>query len=140
MLQQLAQRYYLEGNYNCAEAVLRAANDAYALGLSQDALRLAGGFGGGMGAGETCGALSGAIMALSALLIEDRAHVTPDFRETCAAFLARFGEAFGSLVCRDIKPRCVREGCRCLEAVLRAAALLEDFLADLPPKDGDASA
>ena len=134
MLREKAEKYYLEGNYNCAEAVLRAANEVYALALDEDALRLAGGFGGGMGAGETCGALSGAVMALSALLIKDRAHTTPDFREACAAYVARFGAEFGSLACREIKPRCAREGYRCLEAVLRAASLLEDFVAELPQK------
>ena len=30
MLREKAEKYYLEGDYNCAEAILRAANDAYA--------------------------------------------------------------------------------------------------------------
>ncbi len=52
MFRERAEKYYLEGDYNCAEAILRAANDACALGLREDALRLAGGFGGAWAAGK----------------------------------------------------------------------------------------
>ena len=33
MLRETAKKYYLEQNYNCAESVLRAANEEYGLGL-----------------------------------------------------------------------------------------------------------
>lgn len=133
MLREIAGRYYLEGDYNCAEALLRAANDAYALGLSEDALRLMGGYGGGFGCGETCGALCAALAALSAALVEGRAHATPGFREACTEYVADFHEAFGSLMCREIKPHCAREGRRCVIAVERAADLLEAFFARFTP-------
>ena len=32
------KEYYLGGNFNCAESVLRAANDEYGLGLDEKAL------------------------------------------------------------------------------------------------------
>ena len=48
MLQERAKQYY-DQDYNCAETILRAANDEYQLGLDEAALRLAAGFGGGMG-------------------------------------------------------------------------------------------
>lgn len=43
------RRYYLEKDYNCAETILRAANEEYHLGLNEDSFRLVSGFGGGMG-------------------------------------------------------------------------------------------
>ena len=42
------RRYYLEKDYNCAETILRAANEEYHLGLNEDSFRLVSGFGGGM--------------------------------------------------------------------------------------------
>lgn len=128
MLKEKAEKYYLEGDYNCAEAILRAANDAYALGLDDAALRLVGGFGDGMSRGEVCGALSGAMAAIGALMIESRAHATPGFKETCAQYVARFEERLGGIDCRDLKPKYAREGCRCVDAVALGAETLEEFL------------
>ena len=34
------RRYYLEKDYNCAETILRAANEEYHLGLNEDSFRL----------------------------------------------------------------------------------------------------
>jgi len=52
-------------NMNCAERILRGANEAYGLGLSDEALKVSAPFGGGMGIGSVCGAITGAIMVLS---------------------------------------------------------------------------
>lgn len=132
MLKERAAAYYLEQDYNCAEAVLRAANDEYRLGLDEKAMKLAGGFGGGLGCGETCGALCGAVAALSAAMIEVRAHATPGLKEACAAYVAKFRETLGSLDCRDIKERYREEGRRCARAVEAAASLLEESFPELP--------
>ena len=128
MLRERAEKYYLEGDYNCAEAILRAANDACALGLREDALRLAGGFGGGMGRGEACGALCGAMAVISAVLIETRAHATPGVKQKCADYVARFEGRLGGIDCRDLKPKYARDGRRCADAVALGAELLEEFL------------
>ncbi len=131
MLKQTVKRYYLEGDYNCAEAILRAANDEFRLGLDEKALKVVAGYGGGLGCGETCGALCGALAAISAALVDERAHVTPGFKDACAGFVARFGEALGSLDCRDIKERFAREGRRCTDTVEITAELLEQHLNNL---------
>ena len=34
------RRSYLEKDYNCAETILRAANEEYLLGLNEDSFRL----------------------------------------------------------------------------------------------------
>lgn len=75
MLVKNIEKYYSkEYDLNCAEAVLYAANETYDLGLDAKALKLAAGFGGGMNINGPCGALTGAVMALGALYIKERAH------------------------------------------------------------------
>ena len=44
--------YFIEKDNNCAEAMLRALNDEYCLGIPDDSVKLVGGFGGGMGCGK----------------------------------------------------------------------------------------
>ncbi len=60
MIRDFVETYYLEGDYNCAETLLLAANDAYALGLPEGAHRLVSAFGAGMGCERACGAVCGA--------------------------------------------------------------------------------
>lgn len=127
MLRDIAQGYYTQG-YNCAEAMLRAINDTWALRLSDDSLRLAAGFGGGMGCEDACGAMTGAVVGLSALLVEDRAHTTPGFGALCADWVAAFMRDLGSSSCADLKPIFKTEETGCLETVLRAADSFEDFM------------
>ena len=64
---EIARQYFLNG-YNCAQAVALAFCDELAL-PPETALRLVSGFGGGMGhTKNTCGAITGAVMALSAIV------------------------------------------------------------------------
>ena len=128
MLRETAKKYYLEQNYNCAESVLRAANEEYGLGLDEGALKLMAGFGGGMGCGGVCGALSGGIAALSKLRVSDRAHTTPGFSGECAGVVAAFEEKAGSCQCSELKARFFREGTRCLDTVEIGCQALEEYL------------
>ena len=79
MLVKAAEKYYFDMDYNCAESVLMAANDAYGLGLEKDA-------------------------GLGLSLVEERAHATDGFRERCAAFAAAFEAELGSQLCSAVKP------------------------------------
>ena len=47
MLKEKALSYY-DADYNCAESILRGGNDAYGLGLDENALKVIAGFGGGI--------------------------------------------------------------------------------------------
>ena len=67
MLKEKAKFYYGTEGKNCAEGILLAANDAYALNLTDTDIQLFSGFGGGMGCGSTCGSLTGAIAVLGKL-------------------------------------------------------------------------
>ena len=40
--------YFIEKDNNCAEAMLRALNDEYCLGIPEDSVKLVGGFGGSL--------------------------------------------------------------------------------------------
>ena len=125
------ERLYLEKDYNCAESVLRGADQAFGLKLPEAGLKLAGGFGGGFGCGHTCGALCGAIAAISACKIKSRAHEDPAFKDVCAGFTARFQAELGGLLCSELKPRYQQEGKRCLAVVEKTMALLEQYRTEM---------
>lgn len=132
MLADVAERYFLQGDFNCAESVLLAANDVYELGLDKDSChRLVSAFGGGMGCGLLCGAIAGAMAALGQAAVTERAHVTEGFKDLCADTAAKMEEALGSVNCSVIKPAFFVEGRRCAETVRRAADVLEKQMAQL---------
>ena len=125
------QEIFLDGNYNCAEAVLLWANERYGLHVAPADVRLVSGFGGGLGCGENCGALLGAMAALSKVLVADRAHLTPGFREACAGLVGRFRADLGSIECEALKEKYRRPDVRCLYVVERAAAVLNEYMQTL---------
>ena len=122
---------FLDGNYNCAEAVLLWASRRYGLNVAPEDVRLVSGFGGGLGCGENCGALLGALAALSKVMVQDRAHVTPGFKEACAGLVDRFRADLGSVQCVELKEKYRRPDVRCLYVVERAAAILDQYIHSL---------
>ena len=129
MLADVAEKYFLEGDFNCAESVLLAANDVYELGLDKENChRLVSAFGGGLGCGMLCGAIAGAMAALGQVAVKERAHVTEGFKDLCAQTAAELKEALGDVNCDVIKPLLFVEGRRCAETVRRAADVLEKKL------------
>ncbi len=129
LLEDKATEYY-RADYNCAEALMRAINDVYALALSQESLRLVSGFGGGMGCQRACGALCSGIAALGPLKVQGRAHTTEGFGALCAAWVDAFIRDLGSDLCSDLKPLYRREGSGCLKTVQIGAVAFERFLAE----------
>lgn len=126
MLADVAERYFLEGDFNCAESVLLAANEVYDLGLNKENCHLlVSAFGGGLGCGLLCGAIAGAMAALGQEAVNGRAHVTEGFKELCADTAAKMEAALGGVNCSVIKPVLFVEGRRCAETVRRAANVLE---------------
>ena len=73
MLKEYALHYYGQG-YNCAESLVYGANTAWNLNLDENACHLMAGLGGGLQVGDVCGALSGAVCALSCLIVKTKAH------------------------------------------------------------------
>lgn len=74
-LSQLIKDGYMEKHdLSCSEAILHGANQVYDLGVDEKALHMAGGFGAEMGVGSVCGTLTGGIMVLGVLFVDDRVH------------------------------------------------------------------
>lgn len=131
MLRDHVETYYFDQNYNCAEALLRAANDYYALGLDENALRLVAGFGGGMQTGNVCGTVLSAISIFSEKYVQTRAHESEDIKPVTQKFLRRFREALnGSLLCKDLKASYFEPEKRCVHTVLTACDVLEQVMDD----------
>lgn len=128
MLKERAERYYNEGNYNCAETILRAANDEYKLGLDEASMKLVAGFGGGMGCGQACGALCGGICAISAAEVADRAHTTPALRPKTAKLVAAFRRILGDTQCKNLMVKYKKPDTRCLETVLLGCEALAEVM------------
>ena len=96
---------YFFGGYNCAQSVFAAFHEEMGLGEAE-ALRLASSMGGGVGGlREVCGAFTGMSLVMGAL----RGYDTPDDPEAkkdhyarIQALGARFSDAYGTLICRDL--------------------------------------
>ena len=102
-----AKALFLEG-YNCAQAVLCAFTDVTGLDMDTSA-RLASSFGGGLARlREVCGTVSAAAMVLGMA----RGYADPKDPQAKKAhyervrdFAARFKEAEGAIVCRELLAR-----------------------------------
>lgn len=127
MMKENVRGYFLEKDFNCAETTLRVINDRYGLGLKEEDFKLVSGFGAGCGYGIICGALAGGIAAMGAMMVPQRAHATPGFKECCGEYCKRFEETLGSTACCDLRPKYFREDIRCAEAIEAAAECFESF-------------
>lgn len=132
-MNEKVEKYFLEKDFNCAESMVGILNETYGLGLDEKDFTLVSGFGGGCGCGHICGALAGCIAVLGKMQVTQRAHVTPGFKETCAAFCTRFEEDLGSSLCRELKPKYFAEGIRCAKLLDRATECFEAFAQDQNP-------
>lgn len=139
---ELAGKCFKEG-YNCAESVARAFRDMLNLNVSDEALRMASGFGGGLGhAGCMCGALSGATMVLGMLQgrnskEQNRGPIYSSAQE----FHSIFSEEFGAACCRVLNPHefgSQEQRHTCLKITGTTAELLAKYLEDkqLIPEKG----
>ena len=115
-------------DYNCAEKIVRGANIAYDLGLSEDAMRMMGGFGGGMGLGEACGTVTGAVAVISGMLIKERAHATPELKAATQHFINQFRERMGDEIeCRNLRPKYRTKEAGCDKVIIAAAEVLDEL-------------
>ena len=90
LLSLLQKGFGNDTDLNCAEKILYGASWAYNLKLSPEALKLAAGFGGGMGVESTCGAITGGVMVLSHLYVEQRAHESGRIKVLTGEFIETF--------------------------------------------------
>lgn len=125
-------------NMNCAERILRGANEAYKLGLSEEALKLSAPFGGGMGIASVCGAITGAIMALSAMYCVGTEKNTPLKDEITIPFIKKVRFDMGGVDCKELKPKYAIKGAphACDPTVFRIAELFDEYVEELKVKQG----
>ncbi len=131
---EAVKKDFTERDLNYSESTLDGANESLGLGLSEDEIRLVGGFGAGLGCGRLCGALAASIAVISKLMIKDRAHATPGLKEACAGYVKLFENEFGGTECDDLKARLVPPGQRCVNIISRNAQMLEEYLDTLDRK------
>lgn len=126
-MRENVREYFLNQDFNCAETTLRIINDRYGLGLEEKDFKLVSGYGAGCGCGIICGALAGGISALGSMMVPQRAHATPGFKEACGEYCKKFEDALGSTNCAELRPKYFKEGIRCAEAIEAAADCFEAF-------------
>jgi len=124
-----------KAGYNCAESVVRTFRDFYKLDISDEALKMASGFGGGLGhAGCMCGALSGATMVIG--MLQGRANKEQSKDPVYASaqeFHGIFTEEFGAACCRVLNPHefgSQEQRRTCLKITGTTAELLLNYLSD----------
>lgn len=152
IIEQAAQdgKNYFRQGLNCTECVLCSFMDKYDTELPREIMALATGFGGGMGhTKNTCGAITGAVMALSAVV----GRKDPFQKETPAeriqelkgiyaivGDMVREIEAhYGTLICRELsdplgafegkarKKNCMEIIGYCSGLVMKYTALAEEM-------------
>lgn len=127
-------REYLENEFlyredwNCAEHMLIGADRVYGLKLDREAYKLAAGFGGGMAVGGICGALTGAIMALGMLFVQERAHESEKIKALTAELIGRYRQKMGEVDCIPLKEHYRTEEIKCRDVILEAASILDDIV------------
>lgn len=129
MLSELIEQGFgNEQDFNCAEKILYAANEAYALNLGPEALRLSAGFGGGMGVGAACGALTGGLMALSHMFVKDHAHESKLIKKLSQELFASYRREMGDVDCAHLKAKYRTPETQCTNVILAAAKALEAII------------
>lgn len=126
-LKEAALHYYIDGNYNCSEAILRGANDFYKLGLTEAEFKLLAPFGAGCCSGSLCGAIAGGIATIGALRTEDKWRGSASAALT-KSFVTLCRERLSSELCKEIKSAHHTEKLRCAKVVEIAAETLNEVL------------
>lgn len=136
MLKDLLGKYYFEGNYNCAETILRAGNDYYNLGLYDRDMIMVAAYGAGIQTGSTCGAVLAGASILSMKYVEAKAHESEDIRPVVNKLIKSFNNEYSSILCKDIKPQSFKPEYRCLKTIETACDLLEKVIAEYEAEKG----
>ena len=134
MLKDLYEKYYFTQNYNCAETMIRAANEYYGLGLHEKEMKAYGGFGGGIQSGNTCGAVLSAVSVLSLKVIEKKAHDSANIKPVVNMLIGEYKKKYGSIMCKDIKNVCFLPEVRCRATLETSCDILESVIAEFDKK------
>lgn len=130
MLKDVYAKYYFEGNYNCAETIIRAANEYYELGLHDRDMIMVGAYGAGIQCGNTCGAVLSATAVLSMKYVEAKAHECEEIKPVVMKLMRKFQAKYGSTLCKDIKPQSFKPEYRCQMTIEASCDILEETIAE----------
>lgn len=122
-LRKIAEKYYRQ-DYNCAESILRAANEYYDLHIQEKDFAMIGGFGGGMYTEAVCGVVTGGIAAIGKQQITAKARETTDLKATVIRYMQKFEEELGATNCKVLKRKYKTQCQGCLQTVLKGADVL----------------
>ncbi len=115
-------------DFNCAEKILYAANEAYKLGLDKNSLKLAAGFGGGMAIEDKCGALTASIMVLGRVFIDERAHESEKIKTLTKELFEEYEKEMGSIDCKPLKEKYRNDEIKCRFVIEKAAEILDRII------------
>jgi C_GCAxxG_C_C family probable redox protein len=116
---------------NCAEVLLRGANDKYEINLPEESFRMLQGFGAGFYSERTCGAFSGSLAALSAMYTDERPSDQAKMTRAAKLLVEEFEKEFGSLDCDYIKKHHRDEVAGCNPVKLRSGQVFDRVVAAL---------
>lgn len=120
---------------NCAEVLLRSANEKYDLNLPPESFRMLQGFGAGFYSEKTCGAFSGSLAALGALYTEERPSDQAKMTRAAKLLVEEFEKEFGSLDCDYIKKHHRDEVAACNPVKLRAGQVFDRVVTALEKEE-----
>ena len=136
MLKDIYQKYYYDQNYNCAETILRAANEYYGLDLHDRDMIMIGACGAGIQCGNTCGTIIACAAVLSMKYIEKKAHESDDIRPVTTMLIREFNKKYQSTLCKDIKPQSFKPEIRCKHTIETACDILESVISEYEAAKG----
>ena len=132
-INDFTRHYYKECDFNCCESTLWACNDAWDLGLPQEAFKLSSGFGGGCCNGDLCGAVAGGVMALGSTFTNERAHASPEMRKRVKMLMQAVEERLGGCRCDYLKAHYRDDEVGCLSVVQMVSDIIDEIKdAELP--------
>lgn len=136
-IREKAKKYFVQGKYNCCQAVISAYCDEY--GIDDSVIfAMTEGFGLGMGGlKETCGAVTGMFMAIglhnSAADKSDPRKTKMQTYEDIRNAAKEFEKQCGSIYCRDLKANTDADGTQivgCDRCVELAAEYVEKYIVE----------
>lgn len=129
----LSVRYFRNGLY-CSEAILRAFNEVYNLGLPDNLYKISTGFGSGLGeSGCTCGSVTSGVMVLGLIAGRNKAYESERMVYLAVNELHnRFKEKHKMVCCRvltkNVQWNSAEHKITCENYVLEAARLTDEII------------
>ena len=116
---------YTDMDLNCSETIVAVANDAFEMDLDNESMRLSSAFGGGMCIEEKCGAVTGALMVIGYLFVEECAHKSEIMKPVVHSFLTEFEIIMQSSDCKPLKDMYRTEDSGCKKVIVSSLEILE---------------